>query len=109
MLSQRRHAGSARHHRSRRHGTMANMRFRTGLIVGLGVGYVLGAKAGRARYEQIVDLVGRVAENEQVNAVVEQAAHASEVPRVKTRHAMSSGLRTASNAIRNRSTPHRQR
>ena len=29
------------------------MRFRTGLIVGLGVGYYFGAKAGRERYEQI--------------------------------------------------------
>lgn len=28
-------------------------RFRTGLIVGLGIGYVLGTKAGQERYEQI--------------------------------------------------------
>ena len=31
------------------------MAFKTGLVIGLGVGYVLGAKAGRDRYEQIVD------------------------------------------------------
>jgi len=31
------------------------MAFKTGLVVGLGVGYVLGAKAGRDRYEQIVE------------------------------------------------------
>jgi hypothetical protein len=29
------------------------MKFRIGLIVGFGAGYYLGAKAGRARYEQI--------------------------------------------------------
>ena len=29
------------------------MRGKIGLVVGLGVGYVLGTKAGRARYEQI--------------------------------------------------------
>jgi hypothetical protein len=29
------------------------MRFRTGLLVGGAVGYVLGARAGRERYEQI--------------------------------------------------------
>ena len=29
------------------------MRFRLGLIIGAGAGYVLGAKAGRGRYEQI--------------------------------------------------------
>lgn len=28
-------------------------RFRTGLIIGLGAGFVLGARAGRERYEQI--------------------------------------------------------
>ena len=28
-------------------------RFRTGLIVGFGIGYVLGTKAGQERYEQI--------------------------------------------------------
>lgn len=36
------------------------MRFRTGLIVGLGIGYYYGAKAGRARYEQIEELLDRV-------------------------------------------------
>ncbi len=29
------------------------MGFKTGLIVGLGVGYVLGTKAGRERYEEL--------------------------------------------------------
>jgi len=29
------------------------MRFKAGLVVGLGVGYVLGARAGRERYEQL--------------------------------------------------------
>ncbi len=29
------------------------MRFRLGLLVGGGIGYVLGARAGRERYEQI--------------------------------------------------------
>ena len=29
------------------------MRFKVGLVVGFGAGYYLGAKAGRARYEQM--------------------------------------------------------
>jgi hypothetical protein len=29
------------------------MGFKTGLLVGLGVGYVFGAKAGRERYEEL--------------------------------------------------------
>lgn len=32
------------------------MRFRIGLAVGFAAGYVLGAKAGHGRYEEIVDL-----------------------------------------------------
>jgi hypothetical protein len=31
------------------------MKFRSGLLVGLGAGYVLGTKAGRERYQQIVE------------------------------------------------------
>ena len=31
------------------------MAFKAGLVIGLGVGYVLGAKAGRDRYEHIVE------------------------------------------------------
>jgi hypothetical protein len=31
------------------------MKFRLGVLVGLASGYVLGAKAGRERYEQIAD------------------------------------------------------
>jgi hypothetical protein len=30
------------------------MRFRLGLMIGFALGYVLGTRAGRARYEQIV-------------------------------------------------------
>ena len=30
------------------------MAFKSGLVIGLGVGYVLGAKAGRERYDQMV-------------------------------------------------------
>ncbi len=33
------------------------MAFKSGLIIGLGIGYVLGAKAGRERYDQIMATV----------------------------------------------------
>jgi hypothetical protein len=35
------------------------MRFRTGIVAGAAFGYVLGAKAGRGRYEQIKSLAGK--------------------------------------------------
>lgn len=39
------------------------MRYRIAFVAGLAVGYVLGAKAGRTRYEQIARAARRIAEN----------------------------------------------
>jgi hypothetical protein len=39
------------------------MKFRSGFLVGLGAGYVLGAKAGKERYQQIVDAARSLREN----------------------------------------------
>jgi hypothetical protein len=39
------------------------MKFRSGFLVGLGAGYVLGAKAGEERYQQIVDAARSLREN----------------------------------------------
>lgn len=37
-----------------------SMRFRAGVLVSFGVGYVLGSKAGHERYEQLVGLLETV-------------------------------------------------
>ena len=42
------------------------MRFKSGFVVGLGAGYVLGTKAGQERYQQIVDAAGKLKENPSV-------------------------------------------
>ena len=47
------------------------MRFRTGLIVGAATGYVLGTKAGRERFEQIVATATLVSERPEVRKVAE--------------------------------------
>jgi hypothetical protein len=39
------------------------MRFKSGFLVGLGAGYVLGTKAGQERYQQIVGAAGKLREN----------------------------------------------
>lgn len=57
------------------------MKFRAGLVVGLGVGYVLGAKAGRERYEQIKSGVAKLRSNESVKRVAGSAEKASRKPR----------------------------
>ena len=36
------------------------MKFRAGLVIGFGVGYYLGARAGRERYEQIRDVLNEL-------------------------------------------------
>jgi hypothetical protein len=41
----------------------ATMRFKAGLLAGLGVGYVLGTRAGRERYQQIVEALGSLRQN----------------------------------------------
>lgn len=40
------------------------MRYRITFLVGLAIGYVLGARAGRRRYEQIAETTRRVVESE---------------------------------------------
>ena len=44
---------------------------RTGLVVGFAVGYYLGAKAGRGRYEQLRSWLDRAAPAAKVRAAVE--------------------------------------
>jgi len=46
------------------------------LLVAFGVGYVLGARAGRARYEQIADGARRLAGNPKVQAAAGRAQEA---------------------------------
>ncbi len=52
---------------------MGKLTGRLGLAIGTGVGYVLGAKAGRERYEQIVEAARRLTEQPQVKRIVDQA------------------------------------
>ena len=49
------------------------MRFRAGMALGFAAGYVLGAKAGRYRYEQIMKMANRVWQSEPVEQAREQA------------------------------------
>ena len=49
------------------------MKFRTGLIVGIAVGYVAGTKAGRERYEQIVAFYNKLKTNDKLLGAVSLA------------------------------------
>lgn len=72
------------------------MKFRTGLVVGLGVGYVLGAKAGRQRYEQIMAFVSRLRSNESVRKAADVAERSTRQPR----RIAGDGLVKAADAVR---------
>jgi hypothetical protein len=39
------------------------LRFKSGFLVGLGAGYVLGTRAGQERYQEIVAAAGKLREN----------------------------------------------
>lgn len=49
------------------------MRFRAGLLIGAGIGYVLGSRAGRERYEQIRGFTAEASRHPAVSQLVDQA------------------------------------
>lgn len=53
------------------------MRFRLGLLVGMALGYVLGARAGRARYEEIAKAVRQFTRSESAQQITDQVKTAA--------------------------------
>jgi hypothetical protein len=49
------------------------MRFRLGLLIGLGTGYYYGAKAGRDRYEQLNQMLEKAKQTEAYETATEKA------------------------------------
>ncbi len=76
------------------------MKLRT--AIAFGVGYVLGARAGRERYEQIRLAFGRVTSNEQVRQVIDQGKGIVDSGTNQVRDLAADQLRNAGEAIRNR-------
>ena len=70
------------------------MKFRLGLIIGLAVGFLLGARAGRERYEQIVTAYKAVRSNEQVREATELAERSTRGTRAATGRGMVSVAET---------------
>ena len=76
------------------------MKFKTGIVLGFAAGYVLGAKAGRERYDQIRAMCGNVASHDRIHEVVEIAQEAAESPGSTARSVFGNGLRSASDRLR---------
>jgi hypothetical protein len=78
------------------------MKGRTGFLIGLGVGYVLGTRAGRERFEQLKTAVERAADQPQVHEAIERTVEATSGPRARSKAILSDQLRNASELIRRR-------
>lgn len=78
------------------------------LLTAAGIGYVLGARAGRERYEQIAAGARQVARNPRVQSakqqatdvVAEQAAAAKDAAAAKAREAASAVASTVADKVR---------
>ncbi|WP_225836810.1 YtxH domain-containing protein [Streptomyces sp. NK08204] len=65
------------------------MRYRLTFVAGLAVGYVLGTRAGRERYEQLKKCADRIAQNPAVRNTAETAAQQGRVYAGKAFHTVS--------------------
>ena len=57
------------------------MKFRTGIVIGLAIGYVLGAKAGTQRYEQLVAAGAKFRSHDSVTKATEVAERTTRTAR----------------------------
>ena len=78
------------------------MAFRTGLLIGVGVGYVLGAKAGRQRYEDILGAWHRLSGSPAMQRVTERTKEAAGEGAKKGLSLVQQGVEKAGSAVRNR-------
>jgi hypothetical protein len=78
------------------------MGFKRGLLVGIGIGYVLGAKAGRERYEEIRRTWQKFTGNPTVQTVVGKGRAAVETGAEKGLHVVEEGVKKATGSVKRR-------
>lgn len=77
-------------------------RFKAGVIVGLATGYVLGARAGRERYEQIRRAWRRLESSPTYRRYSSKVSAAVGLSLERGRYAAVDGVHRASDAVRRR-------
>ncbi|GAB3948891.1 YtxH domain-containing protein [Streptomyces sparsus] len=65
------------------------MRYRLSFITGLAVGYVIGTRAGRERYEQLRAYARQLSQNPSVRNTVETATHTGRQAASKAAHTVA--------------------
>jgi hypothetical protein len=78
------------------------MAFKTGLVLGLGVGYVLGSRAGRERYEELVRAWKRFTGSPAVQRAAGRASEVAGQGAKRGLHAVQRGVEKAGSAVRER-------
>ena len=78
------------------------MRFRIGLAIGLGAGYVLGTKAGRERYEQIKRWFRQVTGSPQAQHLAERGKEIAGEAGNKAVDAVQKGVSKVGTSVRDR-------
>jgi hypothetical protein len=84
---------------------MSMARFKTGMMAGFFAGYVIGAKAGRERYEQIVRGWRRVRGTRAYQRASEKVGEAIGSGFKRSRVVAFDGLNRASSLVRERRVP----
>ncbi|MBA3728358.1 MAG: YtxH domain-containing protein [Actinobacteria bacterium] len=78
------------------------MGFKTGMIVGLGAGYVLGARAGHQRYEDIQHLWERMRRSPSVRQAASRTKEAMEGSATWSASAVQRGVEKAGAVVKER-------
>lgn len=78
------------------------MGFKTGMIIGFGVGYVLGTKAGRERYEELRQSWQELTGNPRVQEAVERGKDLVGTGMRESLTAVQGGVEKAADAVKDR-------
>ncbi|MBU4464680.1 MAG: hypothetical protein KKH75_02415 [Actinobacteria bacterium] len=81
------------------------MRGKAGVVIGLAVGYVLGARAGRERYEQIKEQALKVWNLDPVQAQVDKAREFGKTAALAVPTALWDGAVKLTKSVQNSGTP----
>lgn len=80
------------------------MRGRLGLFIGFGAGYVLGAKAGTERYEQLRRLYDNLLSSPAFQSATNKAKEAAEAGLGQAKDKASDGVSKVTDAVKERRT-----